>query len=261
VRCQACGLVYTNEIPSPAELEAVYGAAFFKVGQKFAGQSEGVGIVNATSRMRRVLELDGVGRARWLDVGCATGDFLEAARRVGIGDITGVELSAYAVEQATSRGFDVVRADFADVELQPGSFDVITMWDYIEHVPDPAASARKAFEALRPGGYLVISTGDAESRAARLMGRFWHLMIPPRHLYFFTPDTLVRLLQDSGLLMMRIDRPGKRVPLDFAVWKAAIMLAPPLAPAVLRAATGLGLGRLQPSVNLLDIMTAYARKP
>ncbi len=260
VRCRACGLVYTNEIPSAAELDVIYGDAFFQVGRKFAGGPDGVGLANATRRVARLLELPDVGRRRWLDVGCATGDFLEAARSAGIDEVRGVELSPYAAEQAIGRGFDVARADFATVELEPASIDLVTMWDYIEHVPEPAVSLHKAFAALKPGGYLAVSTGDAESLVARLTGRFWHLMIPPRHLYFFTPGTLARLLSGTGFLMARLDRSGKRVPLDFAAWKAAVMLAPPLAPAVLRMATALGLGRLQPSVNLGDIMTVYARK-
>jgi SAM-dependent methyltransferase len=261
VRCRTCGLVFTNEIPPPAELEAIYGPSFFEVGQKFTGRSDGVGLVNAAARVSRLLELPEVGRARWLDVGCATGDFLEAARRAGVVEVRGVELSEFAAAQARGRGFDVARGDFASLVLPPGSFDVVTMWDYVEHVPDPAASLERAFEVLRPGGYLAISTGDAASLAARAMGRFWHLMIPPKHLYFFTPDTLVRVLQRAGFLMVRLDRPGKRVPLDFAAWKAAVMIAPPLAPLVLKAATRLGLGRLRPSINLRDIMTVCARRP
>jgi SAM-dependent methyltransferase len=261
VRCETCGLVYTNEIPSPAELEAIYGAAFFTVGRKFDRGPDGVGLVNASARVNRLLALPHVACAEWLDVGCATGDFLEAARKAGVAGMRGVELSAFAVEQARSRGFPVERRDFADVEIAPASLDVVTMWDYIEHVPDPSASLRKAVAALRPGGYLALSTGDISSAVARLTGRFWHLMIPPRHLYFFTPGTMARLLADAGFAVVSCDRPGKRVPLDFAVWKAAAMLVPPIAPAVLRLATGIGLGRLRPSMNLGDIMTVIARKP
>jgi hypothetical protein len=135
------------------------------------------------------------------------------------------------------------------------------MWDYIEHVPDPAASLRRAFDALGHGAYLAISTGDASSLVARLTGRFWHLMIPPKHLYFFTPDTLARILGAAGFHMAALERPGKRVPLDFAVWKAASTVSPHLGPPTLRAVNRLGLGRFQPPVNLRDIMTVYARKP
>jgi len=261
VRCRACGLVYANEIPTPAELDTIYGQTFFEVGRKFAGGPEGVGLVNAASRVSSLLELSGVGRERWLDVGCATGDFLEAAGRRGVGHVEGIELSAFAAERARARGFEVAQRDFADVSLARESFDVVTMWDYIEHVPRPADSLRKAFDALRPGGYLALSTGDVTSVVARITGRFWHLMIPPRHLYFFTPATIGRLLEGAGFGLVRLVRPGKRVPLDFAAWKATLMVAPRLAPAALGAATRLGLGRLRPSVNLGDIMTVYAQKP
>lgn len=261
VRCESCGLVYTNEIPSPAELDAIYGEAFFRVGQKFAAGPGSVGLINAADRVSRLLTLPAVGRTTWLDVGCATGDFLEAATGAGIAEARGIELSAFAVEKARARGFAVVQSDFAGAQVSPESCDVVTMWDYIEHVPDPAASLRKAFVALRSGGYLALSTGDVSSLVARLTGRFWHLMIPPRHLYFFTPATLARLLTSAGFVGVGIERPGKRVPLDFALWKTAVMIAPPLSQIVLRAASGMGLGRLRPSVNLGDIMTVIARKP
>lgn len=259
VRCATCGLVFVDRIPPPDELARIYGKGFFAVGRKFADEADGVGVINARHRIARLLELPGVGRDRWLDVGCATGDFLVAARNA-VRETTGVELSAFAAERARERGLQVATGDFAGIDLPSGSFDLVTMWDYIEHVPDPRQSIERALALLRPGGHLVISTGDAASLAARAMGRFWHLMIPPRHLYFFTPDTLIRLLQDSGFQMVRLDRPGKRVPLDFAAWKLAQMVAPPIAARVLGAATRMGLGRVQPSINLRDIITVCARK-
>ncbi len=261
VRCESCGLVYTNEIPSGDELAKIYDAGFFAVGRKFSDGAESVGVVNAKQRIGRLLALPGIRRERWLDVGCATGDFLAAAAGAGVRDVRGVELSAFAADRARRRGFDVQATSFDNATLDAAAFDLVSMWDCLEHVIDPAASLRKAFGALRPGGYLAISTPDAGSRMARVAGRFWHLMIPPQHLHFFTPKTLARLLEQAGFAMNAVERPGKRVPLDFAAWKAAVIFVPPLAPAVLAAATRLGLGRVQPSVNLFDIMTVHARKP
>jgi len=259
VRCATCGLVFVDRVPGSDELARIYGEGFFAVGRKFAGDAEGVGVVNARHRIARLLELPAVGRGHWLDVGCATGDFLVAARGT-VAETIGVELSGYAAGRARERGLQVVTGDFAGVDLPAAAFDVISMWDYIEHVPDPRVSIDRALALLRPGGYLVISTGDAASLTARAMGRFWHLMIPPKHLYFFTPETLIRLLQSSGFQMVRLDRPGKRVPLDFAAYKLAQIVAPPLAPRVLRAAARMGLDRVQPSINLRDIMTVCAKK-
>lgn len=261
VRCESCGLIYTNEIPSAEELAKIYDAGFFAVGRKFANEAKSVGMVNAKQRIASILALPGIGRERWLDVGCATGDFMAAASGTGVRSVKGVELSEFAASRARERGLDVVTSGFDEAPVEPGAADLVTMWDYLEHTVDPAASLGKAFGALAPGGYLVISTPDAGSLMARLMGRFWHLMIPPKHLHFFSEDTLIRLLQQAGFRMVAVERPGKRVPLDFAAWKAASVVAPPLGPRVLSLATRLGLGRLRPSINLLDIITVYARKP
>ena len=193
-------------------------------------------------------------------MGCATGDFLVCAVSV-VDEVSGIELSAFAAEKARERDLDVTTDDFLQARVPSAAFDVVSMWDYVEHVPDPAANLKKAYDVLQPGGYRALIPGDVDSLLARLAGRFWHLMIPPRHLYFFSPVTMRRLLTAAGLDLVQIGRPGKRVPLDFAAWKLARMTIPGLSAPVVRACARLGLGRVAPSINLFDIMTIYARKP
>ncbi len=260
VRCCVCGLQYVNQLPAPSELRTIYGEEFFRVGRKFSGHPSSAGLINARQRVEAVRRLPAVGRTRWLDVGCATGDFLVCAASV-IDEVSGIELSAFAAEKAQERDLDVTTGDFLQADVPRAAFDVVSMWDYVEHVPDPAANLEKAFAVLKPGGYLTLSTGDVDSLLARLAGRFWHLMIPPRHLYFFSPVTIRRLLTAASFDLVRIGRPAKRVPLDFAAWKLATMTVPGLSTAVVQTCSRLGLGRVAPSVNLFDIMTVYARKP
>jgi len=93
-----------------------------------------------------------------------------------------------------------------------------------------------------------------------VMGRFWHLMIPPRHLYFFSPVTIRNLLSQAGFEAVVISKPGKRVPLGFALWKLASLVIPGAGSAALRLGALTHLGRLAPFVNLWDIMTIVARK-
>ena len=259
VRCRVCGLQYVNQLPAPAQLRAIYGEEFFHVGRKFSGDPASAGLINARHRVEAVRRLPGIGRRRWLDVGCATGDFLVCAASV-VDEVSGIELSAFAAEKARERDLDVTTDDFLQAGVSSAAFDVVSMWDYVEHVPDPAANLEKAFDVLQPGGYLALSTGDVDSLLARLAGRFWHLMIPPRHPYFFSPVTIRRLVTAAGLDLVQIGRPGKRVPLDFAAWKLATMTLPGLSAPVIQTCERLGLGRVAPSVNLFDIMTVYARK-
>ncbi|MDP6373150.1 MAG: class I SAM-dependent methyltransferase [Vicinamibacterales bacterium] len=260
LRCRSCGLVFTDPHPTHEELERIYSESFFQVGEKFAGQSRSPGMLNAERRARWLLEQRGVTAGRWLDVGCATGDFMMAARP-HVAQISGIEMSSYAADRARARGLlDVTNGDALDVSLSADPFDVVTMWDVVEHVIDPQAVLQRASTLLRDGGVLALSTGDIESLAARLMGRFWHLMIPPRHLYFFSPSTIARLLDRAGFDTVSVSRPGKCVPLDFAFWKAATLITPRAGPVALRLSAAAHLGRLAPFVNLGDIMTVLARK-
>lgn len=260
VRCESCSLVYARELPSPEEIEALYGHSFFRDGEKFAGGNCGPGTTNARARLRELLALSGVSGDRWVDVGCATGDFLMEAGRL-VKRVEGVDLSSYAVSVARSRGLEGVhQGDFREISLPDGRYELVTMWDFIEHVHSPREYLQKAFFLLRPNGYLVLSTGDIESTVARLMGRFWHLMIPPRHLYFFSPATIRRLLAETGFEPLTVTWPGKRVPLDLIVSKVASLAGPKAAQSTLRAAAWLRMGRLAPRVNLFDIMTVTARK-
>lgn len=260
VRCGRCGLQYVNRLPSPGELDKIYGAEFFAVGRKFEDDDRSPGMINAHARVDAMGKLPNVGWERWLDVGCATGQFLLcAAGRAG--SVQGVELSPAAAARAAERGLDVAVGDFLEVPVPANGFDVVSMWDYIEHVPDPVAHLRRASDALRPGGYLALSTGNVDSLMAGITGRYWHLMIPPRHLYFFAPATIARLLAAAGFDLVEIGTPGKRVPLDFLAWKLTWLAVPAIAPRVVALSERIGLGRLAPRVNLRDIMTVYARKP
>src|SRR6266516_5545031 len=97
-------------------------------------------------------------------------------------------------------GLRVMRANFAGAEVTAVPLDAITMWDYIEHSLDPRRDLDKAHELLRPGGVLALSTGDIGSLSARLTGRYWHLLTPEHHNFFFDVKTLRRLLQETGFV-------------------------------------------------------------
>jgi ubiquinone/menaquinone biosynthesis C-methylase UbiE len=254
-------MVFSNELPSCAELAAIYAADFFKIGAKFSGDSQGADAINARQRVSKVRALPGVGTDKWLDVGCATGGFMLAARSQ-VRQVYGNDLSDYAVAQARSRGLTTaVTGDFMELDCPSGTFDLVSMWDVIEHVCDPMANLKKVFNILRPSGYVVLTTGDVESWPARLMGRCWHLMVPPIHLYFFSARTILRMLSHIGFESISIEYSGKRVPLDFLVWKFASRVSVSLAKIILRMLKPLNTGKLALEVNLHDIMMVSARKP
>jgi SAM-dependent methyltransferase len=149
-----------------------------------------------------------VSPGRLLDVGCARGSFLALARERGW-QAEGVELSARHAAHVRARGFPVFEGDFTAAPFADGSFQAITMWDFLEHVNEPRTVLATARRLLVPGGVLLIFTIDSTSlfnlagdALYRLSGqravRQLELLYDARHNYYFTPKALGRLLADAG---------------------------------------------------------------
>ena len=136
---------------------------------------------------------------RALDVGSAAGFCMAALRELGF-EAHGVEVSETIARHAIDAlGFDTVHIGTLDsAPYAPHSFDLITMWDVVEHVVDPHALLATARELLKPDGLLVLETQDIDSPFARLLGRRWHHFKHAEHIYHFTPATVRSLLERAG---------------------------------------------------------------
>jgi len=206
-RCRSCGLVQVDVELGRDELEAIYGEEFFTeeelfhdyVAQRDVRLESGTSLAGVLARL--------VPGGRLLDVGSAAGFFLEAASRHY--DVTGVEFSPFAAEH-TRREFGqrVLTGDVSEVGLEGEQFDVVTMWATIEHMADPLAAVRTVASLTRPGGLFVLSTGDVTGPLARLDLHGWNLMLPPYHLFFFSPRTIDLLLRKAGFRLRRITYDG-----------------------------------------------------
>jgi SAM-dependent methyltransferase len=137
---------------------------------------------------------------RLLDVGCGTGVFLAEAQRTGRWQVVGVEPSSAADYARRVLKARVIEGRFAEAEpqLEPASFDVITLWNVLEHFSEPTADLRRAHRLLRPGGWLIAMVPNLESLAARVFGSYWLGWELPRHLYLFPRIVLARILAELG---------------------------------------------------------------
>lgn len=131
-----------------------------------------------------------------LDVGCASGHFMLAAAQAGY-DVSGIDVSPEAIAHVTAGlGFRAWAGDVLHLDMQE-RYDVITLWETIEHILRPAPVLRKLHGWLKPGGVLVIGTGDNSSLLARLMGKRWWYILPPDHVIYYNPFALTQVLADA----------------------------------------------------------------
>lgn len=204
VRCMECGLIFVSPRPSLADLAVQYEAEYFQCDapvfggyENYEGDRENI-LRTFRRRLPRVLSGVQAREPRLLDVGCATGMFLEVARETGA-RVEGVDLSGFAVEKARQKGFTVRHGQLAEAGFADASFDVLTMWDIIEHVTDPLGVLRECHRVLADSGTLVISTPDAGSWLAWLLGGRWlGYRSLDEHLYFFSRASISRMLEAAG---------------------------------------------------------------
>jgi 2-polyprenyl-3-methyl-5-hydroxy-6-metoxy-1,4-benzoquinol methylase len=190
VRCRSCGLVYANPRPIPRQLHEGY-ARSEDVDYAREASSRSINAHISLHTIKRFVE-----RGRILDVGCSTGYFLNAARLSF--EPYGIEPSRWAVSFARDvLSLDVRLGSLEDADFPEGWFDVVTMNDVIEHLPDPRSCLSRTHELLRARGLLYIVTPNIASLSARLLrGRWWGLR--PAHLYYFSTRTLEAMLDATG---------------------------------------------------------------
>ncbi len=199
--CRGCGVLYQHPRPAPDAMEAFYPPEY----QPYTPKLEAEGWLRRLDRRYGLRKrchavTRRVPRGRLLDVGCATGDFLDEMRRVPGWSVVGIEPGAAAARYARlQQGLDVVEGTLNDSPFADRTFDAVTVWDVLEHVYDPRAVIRSLARLLRPGGVLVINYHNLRAIDRRLFGRFWCGYELPRHLYLFPDQLLGSLLAEHGL--------------------------------------------------------------
>lgn len=197
-RCEACDLEFVWPTPAPEAIAAVYARGYFTgpgAGyEDYFERERGIAARKAGARLDRLAAL-GHGAGRLLDVGCAAGYFLEAAAARGY-DVAGVELSAEARAQSPAALRDRIAPSLASVD---GGFDVVTLWDVLEHLPSPDAALAEIAPRLAPGGALGLVLPVLGSVNTRVAPRTWDQYKPPEHLWFFSRAALRALLARHGM--------------------------------------------------------------
>ena len=249
-QCRACSLVYAE----PRRSSVVdYSEDYYRDGVYADYLADRDAIQRNAPRVLEELARMVKGR-RLLDVGCATGFFLEAARTRGW-DVRGLEASEYASDYARRElHLEVLTASIVSPPEGLPQFDVVTLWDTIEHLDRPDLALTNIRRLLDPKGVLVFSTGDYASLLRRLTGKRWRLFGDPTHNFFFDEKTLHRMLLRAGFEVSRVTRRGKRVSLSLILHQSHLPLST-------RLRTWLLARGWNPSVyvNLRDVVTIFAR--
>jgi SAM-dependent methyltransferase len=203
--CTTCGWAHLDPIPDEAELALMYERAYYQEhnpGWLAKDRSEqaywDLEHADKLSDWERLL---GDGRRRLLDVGCSGGLLMEHAVAHGW-EAIGIEPSTEAVEEARAHGLTVHEGLYQDVDVAPGSFDVVHSKLVGEHLPDPRHHLRWARDVLAPGGIVSIQVPNdfnlLQLAARDALGEPDWWVAPPYHINYFSFASLERLLRAEG---------------------------------------------------------------
>ncbi len=193
VRCPDCDLAYASPLPAPEALAGAYEAAAFDSGEeaRFAARTYADALAPLLGRLP---DRDGA-----IDVGTGEGAFLAELLRLGFTAVGGVEPSTAPIEEAAPEIAPLIEHDvFRPGLREPGTLSLITCFQTIEHVPDPAAFVAAAAELLKPGGILAIVCHNRRAWINRTLGMRSPIM-DVEHMQLFSPQSIAELLRRGEL--------------------------------------------------------------
>ena len=192
VRCESCSLVRSDPVLDEESLAELYRESTFDYAEEVQSLR--------TTYGRAIERLEAVTPAKngLLDIGTGNGFVLEQALAQGWSDVRGVEPSAHAIAAA----HDSVRASIVEDVMRPGlfpadSFDGVTLFQVLDHIPDPLSLLRECRSVLRPGGGILAFNHNVEALSARLLGDRSPIA-DIEHTYLYSPQTMRRLFELAG---------------------------------------------------------------
>ena len=252
VACRDCGLVRSDPVASEELLARLYRSSSFNY-------DEEVDALQATyGRALARLEPSLVRREALLEIGCGNGFFLQQARRAGWRTVRGVEPSADAVSKGPA---DLQGAIVRDVMRRglfaPESFDVVCLFQVLDHMPQPVDVLEQCLEVLRPGGYVLAFNHNVRGLSARILGERSPI-VDIEHTYLYSPSTMRALASKAGFVAPRVR--SARNTCSLAYLAQLVPLASSAKATLTRALRASAVGRVRVTLALGNLCLT-ARRP
>lgn len=253
VRCGSCGLVRSDPIASTALTHELYQRASFDY------ESETAGLAATYGRYLSALDGYGATKEALLEVGCGDGFFLEEALRRGYASVSGVEPTVPAVRRARPGLREHIICDVMRPGIfAPESFDVICLFQVLDHLVDPVAVLDECFACLKPCGLVLALNHNIDALSARLL-KERSPIIDVEHTYLYSPATMARMFRERGFEVHRVGAVTNRLTLRYLVHLFPIPSS--IKRAALRWIGETPLGRLPLSLPLGNLYLIAAKPP
>jgi SAM-dependent methyltransferase len=210
--CSSCGVIYVWPLPKKAAIKKLYANKYYKLkkeerisGYRDYEEQKRYLTPYFKKKLKQINKLQKERRGNLLDVGCALGHFLEIAKDDGW-DVVGLDISSYAVKEIAKKDIKAIANELSKAKFKTGCFDVVTIFQTIEHDSDPGGLLDEIYRILKPGGKLLLTTPDQEGMLPSFLGKRWHGWEIEPHLYWFSRKSLKFVLDKAGFKKTRIEK-------------------------------------------------------
>lgn len=203
-KCGHCGIMFQNRdssFPDPANL---YNKDYFqgKVYKDYLNEAD-----IRISLFRKKINLIKQyfpSKGRILDLGCAAGFFLKIMNELNY-QTYGIEISNFASDYAQNKfHLNVIQGDLSNANFQDNFFQIITLWDVLEHLPNPREVLIELNRIMGNEGIMIIETVNTDSLNVKLMKNNWPLYSPDFHLFYYNKKFLINILDKAGFKIQKI---------------------------------------------------------
>ena len=230
VECKSCSLITLSYIPTLEELRAMYAEQYFQERKSYFFDNP---VIDQTKQLSNECIHDfchGLkllkrfkSKGRLLDVGCGIGIFMALAKKEGW-EISGMDISSYSIKMARDiLGIEAILGDLTESVFEERSFDIVTLWDTLEHFSNPSEQLQEIWRILKNDGILLINTPNESSLLKLMAATFFKLSFgrfdyPARklyhryHLFYYTPHTIQALMKKNGFEIVYLER--KSIPIE-----------------------------------------------
>lgn len=197
VRCEQCGLVFTNPMRLDEELMRMYPSDYYAYHDPPKGNRLKPFLKEAFGYWQGVRDPDFRRSGVFLDLGCGSGTHMKRMRDLGW-EVYGVEVNASAASRGVSNGLQIFCGKLQEAKFPTESFDYIRASHSLEHMTDPHDVLEEIWRILKPAGKLLIAVPNIESFGAQLFKQYWWHLCPPLHPFSYSARTLTLLLKKHG---------------------------------------------------------------
>ncbi len=212
VKCNQCGLIRSTPLVSTQLLESLYTDSHFDYNEEVDSITETYG------RYLSQLERYGVLKGTLLEIGCGNGFSLEEALRQGYREVYGVEPSVEAIDKASPHIRPFITPALMQAGLFPeASFDVICLFQVLDHIPNPNDVLAECHKILKPGGFILCLNHNINAISAKIL-RERSPIVDIEHTYLYSPTTIKRLFKKHRFIPKCIKPVWNSYSLHYLIW-------------------------------------------